>query len=176
MTSAYRARGCYLDDPNPSPLLATKGSTMILANLDQHLADAGYKRVFPDRAPIDGDLRTNPGPCPHLGLHVDRNVIESRPLPLINDTHCQECSVPIQSDDVNGRCSDCHGKELLMPRCFTVDTIHLSRRMYLNALSWDGKAWNGEGGSIYSPSENVRSWWGAEWHNDPLNAGYPVAG
>ena len=68
-------------------------------------------------------------------------------------------------------------KNVISPRSlpFTIDTRHLSPRMYLNALSWDGKAWAGEGGNIYSPSENVRSWWGADWYNDPLNAGYPVA-
>ncbi|KKL45177.1 hypothetical protein LCGC14_2358290 [marine sediment metagenome] len=60
-------------------------------------------------------------------------------------------------------------------KSFTTDTRHLSHQMYLNALSWDGKAWAGEGGNIYSPSENVRSWvpW-TKWHDDPLNAGYPT--
>ena len=43
-------------------------------------------------------------------------------------------------------------------KSFTIDTRHLSHQMYLNALSWDGKAWSGEGDNIYSPSENVRSW------------------
>ena len=78
---------------------------MILANLDQHLADAGYKRVFPER---NTDLRRNPGPHPHLGLRVDRHVITARSLPTTDDQHCRECRTPIQSDDFGGVCFGCY--------------------------------------------------------------------
>ena len=63
-----------------------------LANLDQHLADAGYKL-----------------------LRVDRNVISPRPLPDNNNNNnnslrCIECCTPIQSDDFGGLCSGCHNE------------------------------------------------------------------
>ena len=80
----------------------------ILANLDKHLEDAGWKLVFPNGAPRNTDLRRNPGPHPHLGLHVDRHVVTARSLPALDNQHCRECLTPIQSDDVGGVCFGCY--------------------------------------------------------------------
>lgn len=113
---------------------------MILANLDKHLADAGYKRVFPgldpqryvlpgdtedygsgarqvqedrrreDTPPRITDGRRNRGPL-HSYLRVDRSVIESQPTPISDDQHCRGCRTPLQSDDFGGVCFGCYQED-----------------------------------------------------------------